>query len=183
MPFIAAGIGVPSRHGFKHWVTEKWHELLDIAWPRHGALNRSELYLIMGHDGADGQLKLEDGKVRVVWPELRTRAEVERANRYAKALTDKLGGDIVKDPLWTEVFGKDLVTVHPLGGCPIGPDADHGAVDHKGRVFRGSGGVWEGLYVADGAVLPTSLGVNPLLTITALAERIAEHAARELGFK
>src|SRR5262249_27485351 len=100
-------------------MSAKEREWLALARPRHRALNRSEVYLIMGHDGADGQLRLEDGKVRVVWPELRTRAEVERANRYAKALTDKLGGDTVKDPLWTELFGRELVTVHPLGGCPI----------------------------------------------------------------
>jgi cholesterol oxidase len=183
MPFLNVGEGVPSRHGIKHAMHELWHEVLDVFDPRHGALNRSELYLIMGHDGADGELQMDDGKVRVVWPQLRDRAAIKRANEYADAITKKLGGDFVKDPLYTELFGKELVTVHPLGGCPMGDDADKGAVDHAGRVFRDSGEPWQGLYVADGAILPTSLGVNPLLTITALAERVAEHAARDLGFK
>jgi cholesterol oxidase len=48
-------------------------------------------------------------------------------------------------------------------------------VDSLGRVFRGRNGntKYDGLYVADGSIVPTSLGVNPSLTITALAYRIA----------
>ena len=182
---LAAGIeGKETRGGFGHWMRERWHELLDLVWtPARGALNRTQVYLMLGHDGADGRLELDgDDKLRVVWPELKDRDVFARCDEHAKALTTRLGGMHVRDPLWTKVLGKELVTVHPLGGCGMGDDPDGGAVDHKGRVFRGSGGVFEGLYVADAAVIPTSLGVNPLLTITALAERVAEHAARDLGF-
>ena len=68
----------------------------------------------------------------------------------------------------------------------MGGDRDSGVVDHKGRVFDGRAGagstaVHEGLYVIDGAIIPRSLGVNPLLTITALAERAMLHVAREYG--
>ena len=72
--------------------------------------------------------------------------------------------------------GRKLVTVHPLGGSVMGTDADSGVVDHRGRVFDPSSGptaVHRGLLVADGSIVPTSLGINPLLTIAALAERIA----------
>jgi Choline dehydrogenase and related flavoproteins len=61
-----------------------------------------------------------------------------------------------------------LLTVHPLGGCAMARDADHGVVNSYGRVF-GS----DGLYVADGSILPGPVGVNPSMTIAALAERIA----------
>jgi choline dehydrogenase-like flavoprotein len=61
----------------------------------------------------------------------------------------------------------------PLGGCPMGETVDTGAVNHLGEVFDGSGGVHRGLYVADASIIPAPLGVGPLLTVAALAERCA----------
>jgi cholesterol oxidase len=58
------------------------------------------------------------------------------------------------------------MTAHLLGGCPIGKDPDHGVVDAYQRVHG-----YEGLHVADGSAVSANLGVNPSLTITALAER------------
>jgi len=51
----------------------------------------------------------------------------------------------------------------------MGTNAKDGVVDHKGAVFG-----YRGLYVADGAIVPEALGLNPSKTIAALAERIAE---------
>ena len=68
----------------------------------------------------------------------------------------------------------------------MGADAAMGAVDHVGRVYANSvgGDVHEGLYVLDGAIVPRPLGVNPLLTICALAERGVHRLAEEdLGLK
>ncbi|HET8946379.1 MAG TPA: GMC family oxidoreductase, partial [Candidatus Polarisedimenticolia bacterium] len=66
-----------------------------------------------------------------------------------------------------------LVTPHPLGGCSMAETPDRGVVDHAGKVFG-----YDGLYVADGAIIPGALGVNPSRTIAALAERIAEGIVR-----
>lgn len=72
-----------------------------------------------------------------------------------------------------------MVSVHPLGGCPMGDDIGQGVVDHLGRVFRPGGGVHPGLVVLDGAIVPRALGINPALTIAALSER----AVRRLAHK
>ena len=59
---------------------------------------------------------------------------------------------------------------HPLGTCRMGTSADTAVVDAWGQAFD-----LPGLYVADGGIVPTSLGVNPQVTIMALATRIAWH--------
>jgi cholesterol oxidase len=78
------------------------------------------------------------------------------------------------------------MTVHPLGGCAMGDDAGTGVTDHKCRVFdttpgRSGDAVHEGLYVCDGSSLPCPVGVHPLLTITAVAERSMALFARDRG--
>jgi cholesterol oxidase len=66
-------------------------------------------------------------------------------------------------------LGRRVITVHPLGGCSMGRDAQEGVVDVNGEVFG-----HPGLYVADGAVMPGPVGANPALTIAALADRFAD---------
>jgi choline dehydrogenase-like flavoprotein len=58
---------------------------------------------------------------------------------------------------------------HPLGGCRMAASPDLGVTDHTGAVFG-----YEGLYCIDSSIIPTSLGVNPSLTIAAVSERCAD---------
>jgi cholesterol oxidase len=81
-------------------------------------------------------------------------------------------------PFWDQTRKTQFV-VHPLGGCSMGKSAAEGVVDSMGRVFKGDSGIYDGLYVIDGSILPSSLGVNPSLTIAALAFRIAENTLAE----
>lgn len=106
---------------------------------------------------------------------------------------------------WSQTTRR-LLTVHPLGGCRMADTADDGVVDPFGRVFHtglnlGDGGdgrgeqrrrlhegnaqraVHAGLCVLDGAIVPTSLGINPLLTITALAAGIVEQWVADEGWQ
>jgi cholesterol oxidase len=69
-----------------------------------------------------------------------------------------------------------FITVHPLGGCPMADDPAAGVTDDRGRVHG-----YDGLYVLDGSIVPTSLGVNPSKTIAALAERGVEHLLAQRG--
>jgi cholesterol oxidase len=66
----------------------------------------------------------------------------------------------------TETLAGTPTTAHILGGACIGKDADHGVIDAQHRVFG-----YEGLYVIDGSAVSANPGVNPSLTITAMAER------------
>jgi cholesterol oxidase len=179
---VASYSGAETTHGFVHWFQERLGEARDLfgVHTPEGALNRTLLFLAMGHDGADGVIELDGhGRAKVKWPQLRERGLFTAENELARAITARLGGMFVKDPLDTPLFMNNLVTVHPLGGCPMGDDGA-GFVDHAGRVLDGDGLVHPGLYVADASVIPTSLGVNPLWTISALAERIAAHVAVDL---
>lgn len=97
------------------------------------------------------------------------------------------GKRIFRNPFLSPTFEgleADSVTItHPLGGCRIGKDATRGVVDEHGRVFDASatGKYYDGLYVADAAIIPSALGVNPSLTISALALRIGEQIAAEMS--
>jgi cholesterol oxidase len=66
----------------------------------------------------------------------------------------------------SEVLMGTPSTAHIMGGCSIGKDANSGVVDVKHQLFN-----YPGAYVVDASVLPANLGVNPSLTITAMAER------------
>jgi cholesterol oxidase len=148
-----------------------------------GALNHSTLYLACGHDTGSGRLVLEGSECRVTiaWPGIEREAVFATITREMEELARSQNAIFIPNPRSTVLGGERQMTVHPLGGCPMGDDGDRGAVDDRGRVFRDDGGVHRGLYVADGAVIPRSLGVTPLLTISALAERIADGILSDLG--
>ena len=149
----------------------------------HGATKRTQTYLGMCHDGSNGAMRLEDDRLRIAWPGIGDRPVIQVLNDRLREATVPLRGIAVNDPIWNSAFGKSLITVHPLGGCNMANTAEGGVVDHACKVFSSSAGtaVHEGLYVCDGSIVPTSLGVNPLLTISALAERCCMIIAEERG--
>ncbi|MEP6976513.1 MAG: GMC family oxidoreductase [Thermoleophilia bacterium] len=182
---VAATIGRDTDPGVRDFVEERVRDVESfVAGPYVGALANTLTFLVMTHDDTGGQIVLEDGRARVVWPGVGREEIFKRVEANLTSATAALGGTYVRNPMWSQLFAQDLVTVHPLGGCPMGDGVDSGVVDHKGRVFDGAGEatVHDGLYVCDGAIIPRSLGVNPLLTISAIAERVCEHLARDRGW-
>ncbi len=151
-----------------------------------GALNHTMLYLCMGFDDAKGTMVFEtpitepDGRMRIVWDDAGRQQVFTRINEELRRHARALGASFIANPIWSFLDVKQLITAHPLGGCPIGEDYLQGAVDEYGRVFSGDGSVHDGLFVVDGALIPSALGVNPFLTISALAEYIAERKINEM---
>ena len=93
----------------------------------------------------------------------------EAANAEMKRIGERKGlGRFMK---LTETQG--AYASHPLGGCRMAESPDLGATDHSGAVFG-----YEGLYCVDSSIIPTSLGVNPSLTIAAVSERCADLLVR-----
>ena len=151
-----------------------------------GPFSGLQTFFAVSHDSAAGRLGLEDDRISLQWPNARNEPVYQRVDAALEALVKRAGGRYVKNPLAGTIMGHQPSTAHPLGGCSMGREREDGVVNHKGQVFdnnprTGSADVHEGLYVIDGSVLPRSLGVNPLLTITALAERALIHLARDCG--
>jgi cholesterol oxidase len=91
-------------------------------------------------------------------------AFIAEATDLARRFADKVRG--VSMSMLTETMLGVPSTAHILGGCCLGADAAEGVIDARHRVFG-----YEGLYVVDGSAVSANPGVNPSLTITAMAER------------
>lgn len=176
--------GVDTDAGLKDLITERARELESLVLGSYyGAMHNTQTFLVMAHDDDKGKLYLADDRVRISWPGVGSQPIFQKVGEKLKQATTALGGTYLKDPITHKATGEDLITVHPLGGCVMGDSADQGVVNHKGQVFSGAHGtnVHKGLYVSDGAIIPRPVGVNPLLTISAVAERSVALLAQDLG--
>ncbi len=137
-----------------------------------GLLGEAELtsssmpLLGMGRDVPDGIMHLRNGSLEIDWKLGRSKDYFEGAKRTMRDIAAVLQATFVVNP--TFYFNR-VVTVHPLGGCPMVRDEQEGVVDSYGEVFN-----YPGLYIADGSVMPGPVGPNPSLTIAALANRFAD---------
>jgi cholesterol oxidase len=177
--------GARHRGGLIELVKEKERELASlVGGARHGAVRNSVVFLGMSFDDARGVMSLQKDRLRITWPGVGTQPDALEVNRRLSDGSAALGGVYVKDPIWSKLLGQRLITVHPLGGCAMGENADGGVVDHRGEVFDAASADarHRGLYVMDGAVVPMALGLNPSLTIAALAERNCALLAAERGW-
>jgi cholesterol oxidase len=149
---------------------------------------KGTLQLVPGWDDAAHARRVHDGTIRVDWPGAGGEPVFREQDEIFRNIAREHGWTYLPNPLWRpfpEVLANVLsgakpgglvFSVHPLGGCAMANSAEHGVVDHMGRVFSGASGraPHEGLLVLDGSIIPGALGINPLLTITALAERAIE---------
>ena len=99
---------------------------------------------------------------------------IEAANNAAKAIAKRVDG--VPQSAINEVTLNVATTAHILGGCPMGTSAEDGVIDYRHKAFG-----FDDFYIVDGSTIPVNLGVNPSLTITALAEHAMSHVEDKPG--
>ena len=149
------------------------------------AMQNTFFFNTMGRDKATGVFGLDDhDELTLTFPNGLTNDPVyEKADEIMNAMARAMKGEYVRFPFWARkgqgfvenkfTRERKMITVHPLGGCGLANSAADGTVDTQGRVFDSAGGVHNGFYVADAAIIPGPLAVNPTLTIVALAKEIA----------
>jgi cholesterol oxidase len=159
-----------ATHLVKNWIkgspdTDVTAHLADLMLPSE--LSSGGLPLLsMGRDIPDGRMYLRDGRLDLDWNRKASADYFQRVRNVSRDMAGVLGGRFADNPIW---FLKRVITVHPLGGAPMGRTREEGVVDAYGNVFG-----HPGLHVADGSVMPGPTGPNPSFTIAALADRFAD---------
>ncbi len=142
-------------------------EIAGIAGDRELAAGTLPL-LGMGREIPQGTMRLDDGgRLDVEWSFELAKPYYDRMRGVMEGVAHELGGTFHDDILWKL---NQVITAHPLGGCPMGPSAEEGVVDPRTGEVHG----YPGLHVADGSVMPGPVGTNPSLTIAAVADRFAD---------
>lgn len=180
--------------GFANWLVEsadlagllfraaefvtRWALTLLRQWPDNrlgheisrligkGALSAGSLPLLgMGRDVPDGVMRLNDDLLDIDWTTETSAVFFDRVRETMRQIADELDTRYADNPIWS--FQR-VITVHPLGGAPMGRHIGEGVCDAYGEVFG-----LPGLYIADGAAMPGPVGANPSLTIAAMADRMS----------
>jgi cholesterol oxidase len=170
-PLIARDVSVPIRlMRFLWWaVTHPVDFAKALVLP--GWAHNVTILLVMQH--ADNRMRFRMGRspftlfrtgmVAEEEPGYKINAQVAGSHEITREFARRTNGV----PLGS--IGENLLglptTAHILGGAPIGKNADEGVVDEYFKVHN-----YEGMYIIDGSIMPANPGVNPSLTITALAE-------------
>ena len=94
-------------------------------------------------------------------------AYIPMANKMANSMANKIDGTPLS--VLPEVVFDTATTAHILGGCRMSDSLESGVIDRNGQLYG-----YDNFYVVDGSIVPVNLGVNPSLTITALAEYIMD---------
>lgn len=167
---------VPVGDGSRPWRLARWlgvvvrHPVRWAATLRTGWGSRTMMILVM--QARDNAIRFRATKRRL-GPGYRLVTEtdqqrpaptyLELGHRAAQWMAERTGGTVQSSIF--EVAGNRPFTAHVLGGAVIGPDCERGVVDDRLQVFG-----YRNMVVCDAAALPANPGVNPALTITALAE-------------
>lgn len=136
--------------------------------------SQSAVLLCMGVDKSDGAMDLDpDGHLRLQWPWRENRRLYDAILEAGREFKQLAGAKIFTAlPTWDWPI-RNNITVHPLGGCVLADTPTDGVTSADRGNFGAVFG-YTNLYVADGAILPTASGSNPVATICALSEMVAQ---------
>ena len=157
--------GMPAM-GIDNWADTAGPVFAEIAPFPAGTELWISLYLAITKNPNRAQFayNASTGTVGLSWTTAQNQPAIDAAKRVFDTI-NKAQATIYRSDLFgsNKVWGDDF-TYHPLGGCVL-----NRATDNYGRLPG-----YPGLYVMDGSLIPGSTGVNPFVTITALAERNIE---------
>ena len=142
-------------------------EIANLLGPATTTMSTLAL-IAMGRDFANGRLSLKGNLLACDWSQDKSQAYFDRVRATGDAIARALNGKYVDTPSYRYLH--QVLTAHPLGGCPMGFTTNDGVVNSYGEVFG-----YPGLYVVDGSVMPGAVGPNPSLTIAAISDRAADH--------
>lgn len=159
-------LGEIAESGSAQPVVREFINTVRFVLSRADAVAHVMPWFAQGRDAANGTLSLRAGRLFLDWDIRESEATIQAIVDTHKDFAESTGGLPLVPFTWS--MARYLITPHPLGSCNMGRTADEGVVNHTGEVFG-----YRNLYVADGAIVPEALGLNPSKTIAALAERIA----------
>ncbi|MEZ5316131.1 MAG: GMC family oxidoreductase [Vicinamibacterales bacterium] len=160
-----------ERHAADPTASPTMRQITASLLPVLGRINiirRVMPWFAQSRDAADGTLSLQNNRLALAWNVAGSEATINAVASVHRKLAMHTAGLALTPLPWT--IARDLITPHPLGGCAMGATPAQGVVDARGEVFG-----HPGLFVADGAIVPKAIGLNPSRTIAALAEHIAGH--------
>jgi cholesterol oxidase len=170
-PLIDTDVSVPMRLLKFFWwtLTHPIDFLKALVLP--GWAHNATILLVMQH--ADNRMRLQIGRsgftlfrrgmVAETEPGYEINAQVKGSHTVTREFAKRTNG-VALGSIGENLLGLPT-TAHILGGAPIGKNADDSVVDENFAIHN-----YEGLYIIDGSIMPANPGVNPSLTITALAE-------------
>jgi len=179
-PLLDTDVSVPMRLLKFFWwsLTHPIDFLKALVLP--GWAHNATILLVMQH--ADNRMRFRIGRslftlfrtgmVADEEPGYEINAEVKGSHEVTREFAKRTNG-VALGSIGENLLGLPT-TAHILGGAPIGRNADEGLVDENFKIHN-----YEGLYIIDGSIMPANPGVNPSLTITALAE----YAMSKVGSK
>lgn len=102
-------------------------------------MKKSLAFLGMSNDKSGGKIMFHTNTddISVSYKNIRSESNFKEVVEGMKNVTKELRGKFVENPMYSKLLGRSIITVHPLGGCPMADSGQTGVVNNAGQVFDG----------------------------------------------